>query len=142
MKNSVLFTGQVFDQKRRVVVRGGPVGNLALGQVTAVRRAHRSSGGREPVAHARGRRPVRVSAQARVQPRHLRPDARVLEATRVGKAVVPRNPSVPAAQKPRLRPGSVMTVERRREAFRVQRRLAVRAPGKRVLSTSSEGRHP
>lgn len=93
-----------------MVVRRDPVGDPALGQVAALRGFHGPPGGGEPVAHARGRRSVRVPAPARVQPRHLRPDARVLETAGVGAAHVPGDPSVPAAQEPRLRARRVMTV--------------------------------
>lgn len=119
-----------------MVVRRDPVGDPAPGQVAAVRGVRRPPGGREPVAHARGRRPVRVPGPARVQPGHLRPDARVLEATGVGPAHVPGNPSVPAAQEPRLRARRrrVMTVRQRQPARGSPGRVAVRAPAKRVLS--------
>lgn len=83
------FSGQVLDEKRRVVVRRDTVGNPAPGQVEAVRGVRRPPGGGKPVAHARGRRPVRVSTPAGVQPGHLRPDARVLETTGVGETDVP-----------------------------------------------------
>lgn len=117
-----------------MVVCRDPLGDPAPGQVAAVRGFLRPPGGREPVAHARGRRPVRVPVPARVQPGHLRPDARVLEATGVGPAHVPGDPSVPAAQEPRLRARRrrVMTVRRWRR--RSARRMAIRAPAKRVLS--------
>lgn len=135
----VVCAGQVLDQKRRVVVRRDPVGNPSLGQVAAVRGLRGPPGGGKPVAHARGRRSVRVPSAAGVQPRHLRPDARVLETAGVGPARVPGDPSVPAAQEPRLRPGRVMTVERGQTCRRARSRVAVRAPGKRVLSTSEGG---
>lgn len=139
---SVAFAGQVLDEERRVVVRGDPVGDPALGQVATVRRDDGPPGGGEPVAHARGRRPFRVPAAAGVQPRHLRPDARVLEASGVGPAHVPGDTPVPAAQELGLRSRGrvVMTVERRRrrrQTSRARQRLAVRPPGKRVVSTSS-----
>lgn len=138
-----MFAGQVFDQERRMVVRRDPVGDPAPGQVAAVRRARRPPGGRQPVAHARRRRPVRVPAAAGVQPGHLRPDARMLAPARIGQARVPRNPPVPAAQEPGLLAGRgrVMTVGRqargRSGPGRRRRQLAVRVPGKRHVSTSS-----
>lgn len=138
------YTGQVFDQKRRVVVRRDPVGDPAFGQVPAIRRVCGPSGSGEPVAHARGRRPVRVPAAAGVQPGHLRPDARVLETAGVGEAHFPGDSPVPAAQKPGLRARRVMTVERRQRQQQQQQTvirtrgqtLALRAPGKRVVPTS------
>lgn len=98
-----------------MVVCRDPLGDPTPGQVAAVRGVLRPQGGREPVAHARGRRPVRVPVPASVQPGHLRPDARVLEATGVGPTHIPGDPSVPAAQEPRLRSRRrrVMTVRRR-----------------------------
>jgi len=120
-----------------MVVCRDPLGDPAPGQVATVRGVRRPQGGREPVAHARGRRPVRVPGPAGVQPGHLRPDARVLEATGVGPTHIPGDPPVPAAQEPRLRARRrrVMTVRRwqRRSARRATRRVAVRAPAKRVL---------
>jgi len=131
------FTGQVLDEERRMVVCRDPLGDPAPGQVAAVRGVARPQGGREPVAHARGRRPVRVPGPASVQQGHLRPDARVLEAAGVGPTHVPGDPPVPAAQEPRLRARRrcVMTVRRwrRRSAGRATRRVAVRAPAKRVV---------
>lgn len=115
--NLVLFTGQVLDEERCVVVCRDPVGDPAPGQVATVRRVLRPQGGREPVAHARGRRPVRVPGPASVQPGHLRPDARVLEATGIGPTHIQGDPPVPAAQEPRLR-------ARRRRVMTVQQRSA------------------
>lgn len=128
------FAGQVLDQKRRLVVRRDFVGNPPPGQVAAVRGVRGPSGSGEPVTHARGRRTVRVLITAGVQPGHLRPDARMLEETGIGQADVPGDTPVPAAQKPGIRPGCFMTVDRLWQAVR-----AVRSPGKRVLSATSQG---
>lgn len=127
------FVGQVLNQKRRLVVRRDLVGNPPPGQVTAVRGFRGPSGSGEPVAHARGRRTVRVPVAPGVQPGHLRPDARMLEETGIGPADVPGDPPVLAAQKPGIRAGRFMTVERRWQAVR-----AVYFPGKRILSATSQ----
>lgn len=131
------FAGQVLDEKRRVVVRRHPVGNPSSGQVATVRRVPGPLDRGEPVAHARGRRPVRVPAPARMQPGRLRPDARVLEATGVGPAHVPGDPSVPSAQEPGLRARRVVTVGRQTPGAQG---LAVRSPGKRVVPAAPERR--
>jgi hypothetical protein len=99
-----------------VVVRRDVVGNPDHGAAPAVRApaAQPASGGPLVAAQERGGGPVRAAAQAgRLPPRPLRPDARVLATGGRRATLLPRNPPLPAAQKPRLRP-YVKTVRARK----------------------------
>ena len=90
-----------------MVVRGDAVGNPDDGAASAVRApaAQPASGGPLVAAQGRGGGPVRATAQAgRLSTRPLRPDARVLAAHGRRATLLPRNPPLPATQKPRLRP--------------------------------------
>ena len=107
-----MLSGQVFDEERRVVVRGDAVGGAEPRSRPAVQPTRRRAGDRQlptllPLAHRRRRRrgPCRrrrsadpAAAARGLSARDLRPDVRVLAARRRAEAVVPRDPHVPAAQ--------------------------------------------
>lgn len=106
--------GQVHVEKRRVVVRGHPVGDTDVLQPPAAGGADQRAGGRERQPHVPGQRQAQVrGAAAQLPARDVRDHGRVLEARRRGPAEVLGDTPVPAAEKPRLRAGDRMIDDHR-----------------------------
>lgn len=97
--------GKAHAQERRLVVRRDVMGDPDAVRSEAIRRADERASGGELQPLVPGWRPAEGGAKAAVvSAGDLRPDGRVLEAPGGGPAALLRDPPLPAAQEPRLRP--------------------------------------
>lgn len=104
-KNVLVCTGKAHTEERRLVVRRDVMGDLDGVRAETVRGADERAGGGEQQSLVPGRRPAEGGAEAAgVSAGDLRPDGRVLEASGGGQTTLLGDPSLPAAQEPRLRP--------------------------------------
>lgn len=100
-----MSTGKAHAQERRLVVRRDVMGDPDAVRSEAVRGADERASGGELQPLVPGRRPAESGAEAAVvSAGDLRPNGRVLEAPGSGPAALLRDPPLPAAQEPRLRP--------------------------------------
>jgi len=104
-----VLAGQVHVEKRRLVVRGHPVGDTHVLQPPATSGADQRTGGGERQPHVPGQRQAQVrGTTAQLPSRNVRDHGRVLEARRLGPAEVLGDPPVPAAQEPRVHTGDMI----------------------------------
>jgi len=104
-----VLAGQVHVEKRRLVVRGHPVGDTDVLQPPAAGGADQRTGGGERQSHVPVQRQAQVRGTAAQLPaRDVRDHGRVLEARRLGPAEVLGDPPVPAAQEPWVHTGDMI----------------------------------